>query len=58
MHCGAQLNIAISTKRRRVRSVRLDSLVKAKYKGLEDVRAREGDHAAMEEFIRRRRGLR
>ncbi|CAM9253899.1 unnamed protein product [Sphacelaria rigidula] len=44
-------------RRRRVRSVRLDSLVKAKYKGLEDVRAREGDHAAMEEFIRRRRGL-
>lgn len=45
-------------QRRRARLVRLDRLVKAKYKGLDAVRERDGDEAAIEEFFRRRRGER
>ncbi|CBN79212.1 conserved unknown protein [Ectocarpus siliculosus] len=43
-------------QRRRVRLVQLDRLVKAKYKGLDALRERDGDEAAIEEFFRRRRG--
>ncbi|CAM9497129.1 unnamed protein product, partial [Laminaria digitata] len=43
-------------RRRRLRSVRLDRLVKAKYKGLDAVRDEVGEEAAVEEFYRRRRG--
>lgn len=43
-------------RRRRLRSVRLDRLVKAKYKGLDSVRDQVGEEAAVEEFYRRRRG--
>lgn len=38
--------------------MRLDRLVKAKYKGLDSVRDQVGEEAAVEEFYRRRRGAR
>lgn len=47
-----------SWQRRRLRLVRLDRLVKTKYKGLDAVRERDGEEAAIEEFFRRRRGER
>eukprot|EP00904_Undaria_pinnatifida_P007019 jgi/Undpi1/3447/HiC_scaffold_16.g06819.m1 len=43
-------------RRRRLRAVRLDRLVKAKYKGLDAYRDQLGEEAAVEEFYRRRRG--
>eukprot|EP00903_Cladosiphon_okamuranus_P006630 g6475.t1 len=43
-------------QRRRVRLVKLDRLRKPKYRGLDAVREKEGDEAAIEEFFRRRRG--
>lgn len=44
------------TQRRRMRTVRLEKLVKPKYKGLDAVREAEGEAMAVEEFFRRRRG--
>lgn len=43
------------TQRRRMRTVRLEKLVKPKYKGLDAVREAEGEAMAVEEFFRRRR---
>jgi len=44
------------TQRRRMKTVRLENLVKPKYKGLDAVREAEGEAMAVEEFFRRRRG--
>ena len=49
---------SLRAQRRRLRSVRLELLVKAKYKGLDSIRDQAGEEAAVEEFYRRRRGAR
>ena len=65
VHCSVGISIPeqyrdrvalyLATQRRRMKTVRLNSLVKPKYRGLDDVREKQGEAVAVEEFFRRRR---